>query len=649
MAAGPRELFAAVITVVVCCCTVQGAEGRRMELLHVDRKSKPTVQRTVSRPSAPVAKSPQNGAFRSPESISAMTRGGDSYGDRETEATVLQILWWLKGTQKVAPGRPEQGYWSGGASSLANTALAVLAFLAHGEYPGSNSPFEPDFGPVVERAVGYLVASVQPGDTIRMKGSDGNEYAFLMATYALCEAYGMTKDPDCGEAARLCLNRIVRGQSPTGGWDYKMNPASTRDDLSYAGWALQAIKAGKMAGVKVEGLDACLTKAVRGMKTRNFKNGGFSYVAGGNPTGLTATGCFIMQFLGYGREPEVAQALDYMREWTPSFEARTLATKSPGSAPQYYCYYATQCKFQAGMRLGAASKDEMAWRRWNAAMKKLFASSIQTLPDPVRDMQGREHRQGYVVNRDAHTSRPVMDSCLAALQLMVYYRYRPTAPGRTDVFDVPPPKPRPSAEPNPSLPEEDVSHPPSARDAGNAFSLDSFMGFAFGTEFGASVAAAANFEPLRVGRGNIHGDLLTIADVDEDSLGIARVEQRGRLRRPFRKFSEVRVWGRQGGALCAVELSCASDAFSTKALRLEELAKVCDLLSRKYGISFTRESGLARFRNDNVTITVRDEGELVLTVISRKVLNQEKIRAAQERRKSEDRERVGADVGSDML
>ena len=33
---------------------------------------------------------------------------------------------------------------------------------------------------------------------------------------------------------------------------------------------------------------------------------------------------------------------------------------------------------------------------------------------------------GHWENNDVHTSRPVMDTCLTALQLMVYYRYLPT-------------------------------------------------------------------------------------------------------------------------------------------------------------------------------------------------------------------------------
>jgi hypothetical protein len=33
---------------------------------------------------------------------------------------------------------------------------------------------------------------------------------------------------------------------------------------------------------------------------------------------------------------------------------------------------------------------------------------------------------GWWENKDHHTDRPVMDTCLAALQLMVYYRNLPT-------------------------------------------------------------------------------------------------------------------------------------------------------------------------------------------------------------------------------
>ncbi len=381
---------------------------------------KPAPQDSVAIIDSPVQMKSMVGS-RTPGSIGAATSGGAGYGDATTEACVMKVLWWLKHTQDT------NGSWKKG-NALANTALAVLTFLAHGEFLGSPSPYRKDFGPVVQNAIAYLLNAVtDTGPVVKMRGADGNEYAFLMATYALCEAYGMTKNPNCRDVAYRCLDRIVRGQSPTGGWDYKINPQSTRDDLSFAGWALQALKAGKMAGLEPEGLDECIKKAVKCLTTRNFKNGGFNYTAGGHPTGLTATGCLAMQLLGFGNRKEVTSALDYMRDWRPGFKGEEVcAAKSPGGSPQYYCYYATQCKYQAGMKQGATKSDEVAWHAWNLAMKKLYPSSIIDLPEKTKDWSGKEHKMGYFENTDAHSSRPVMDTCLAALQLMVYYRYLPT-------------------------------------------------------------------------------------------------------------------------------------------------------------------------------------------------------------------------------
>ena len=392
---------------------------------------KPAPQDTVAFVDSPVKMKSMTGS-RTPGSIGAATKGGAGYGDAITEATVLKCLWWLKARQD------KDGSWGGGQSRLANTALAMLTYLAHGEYPGSPSPYRKDFGPVVEKGVQWLVDALVPPTSqspARMKGADGNEYAFLIATYALCEAYGMTKNPNCKETAMVTLERIIKGQSPTGGWDYKINPSSTRDDLSFAGWALQALKAGKMAGLHPEGLDECIKKAVKCLKTRSFHQDSFTYCANArHHRGLTATGCLAMQLLGFSSEPEVRKALDYMRDWHPSFKkGATVADGGVGDniakdcpSPQYYCYYATQCKYQAGMRQGATKPDEQSWQKWNAEMKKLYPSAIKDLPDKVKDHTGKEHKQGYFENEDTWSSRPVMDTCLAALQLMVYYRYLPT-------------------------------------------------------------------------------------------------------------------------------------------------------------------------------------------------------------------------------
>ena len=372
------------------------------------------------------------------------TDGSDAkYGDPTTEAAVMKALRWLKKTQRT------DGSWAG--NPVSNTGLAVLCYLAHGEVPSRSR----EFGRTIELALDYLIAAqTGEGDEVRFRGADGNEYAFLIATYALSEAYGMTQNPNAKAAALKGLERIVRNQSPTGGWDYKLNRTSTRDDLSFAGWALQALKAGKMAGLHPDGLDACIKKAMKCLAQRNFKAGGFGYTAGGNPTGLTATGCLAMQLLGFGDQPEVKSALDYMRAWRPAFDRDKVDAKSPGACPQYYCYYAAQCKYQAGMKQGATPADLRTWQEWNTAMKALYPKTIITPNETVEGPDGRPKAIGYWKNADAHGSGDTMATCLCALQLMVYYRYLPTT--QAERRETPPRKAGPDRMPRELVVDVDI-------------------------------------------------------------------------------------------------------------------------------------------------------------------------------------------------
>lgn len=387
---------------------------------------KPATQDSVAFIKSPVTMRSMTGS-RSPGSIGAMTRGGAGYGDATTEACVLKALRWLKKTQT------ESGAWTG---DIANTALAVLAYLAHGETPASK-----EFGTTVEKAIQYLIdaQTIDGNGVCKFRGAGGTEYGYLICTYALCEAYGMTKNPNAKQAALIALDRIVKNQSPTGGWDYNMKKTSTRDDMSFEGWALQAVKAGKMAGLHPDGLDECIKKAIKCLKTRNFKNGGFNYCAGGAPTGLTATGCLCMQLLGYGDQQEVNAALDMMRGWLPVFEAKgglTAGGPTPGANPQYYCYYAAQCKYQAGMCQGATPANVKSWQDWNLAMKQVYPKTMKDAGTIV-GIDGKPKACGFW---DQGYNNPTMGTCLCALQLMVYYRYLPTTQtkaGRVEREDAP--------------------------------------------------------------------------------------------------------------------------------------------------------------------------------------------------------------------
>ena len=382
---------------------------------------KPAPQDSVALIKSPIQMKSMAGS-RNPGMRGQFLSGGTRYGDANTEAAVMKALRWLKKTQK------SDGSWSCGASSIAGAGFGILTFLAHGETPGSK-----EFGNTVERAMQYLIDSqvAHKDGGATYKGSDGHEYATLIATYALCEAYGMTRNPNAKIAAEKGMQRIIDNQSPTGGWDYGMVKTSTRDDMSYEGWALQALKAGKMAGLHPSGLEECIKKAIKCLKTRNFRNGGFNYTAGGGATGLTATGCLCMQLLGYTAEPEVKAALDTMRGWLPVFESKArleAGGPTPGSNPQYYCYYAAQCKYQAGMCPGAKPENLKSWQDWNVAMKKLYPTCMVD-DGTIEGLDGKPKPVAHWVFEDptcGGKNNTTMATCLCALQLMVYYRYLPT-------------------------------------------------------------------------------------------------------------------------------------------------------------------------------------------------------------------------------
>ena len=72
-------------------------------------------------------------------------------------------------------------------------------------------------------------------------------YAQGLATLALCEAYGMTRDEHVGAAARKAVAFIDRAQNPsTGGWRYYPGEPG---DTSVTGWQVMALKSAQLAGI----------------------------------------------------------------------------------------------------------------------------------------------------------------------------------------------------------------------------------------------------------------------------------------------------------------------------------------------------------------------------------------------------------------
>lgn len=315
-----------------------------------------------------------------------------------SESMVERALRWLKTRQQA------DGAWLQHKDAM--TALAVLTFLSHGERPGESA----EFGDTVLAGIQYLLRSQ------RADGTWPGNYEQPIATYALCEAYGMTLNPTVKAAAEKAVLAVLRGQHPSGGWDYGMKQ-SGRDDTSVMGWTAQALKAARVSNVLDDNelLDKACKLAVQGFLANAGPQGGFGYTEPG-AGGLSSVGTLCLQLLGSGRHEHVRKTLDLMDDWVLSWND----PKVPGKSPQYYFYYATQAKFFGG---GAR------WKTWNAAMVSEYAKAQKVVPKEQSgyvDAEGAPRAIGWWENADQHSDRPVMDTCLAAIQLMVYYRYLPT-------------------------------------------------------------------------------------------------------------------------------------------------------------------------------------------------------------------------------
>ncbi len=312
-------------------------------------------------------------------------------GDANTEAAVMRALRWLKTQQQP------NGAWKGGA-----TGLALLAYLAHGERPGDSSP---EFGDTVQKAIEYLCAHAKNLD--------------YFTTYALAEAYGMTLHPGVRDAAYTAIEKTISKQFKNGQWGNGDKP-----ELLQMTFNVLSLKAAKMAGLKVPGLDESMKLAVNGfMLQGNADRGGFQSDAFGPPganfrrsgTWHFMMGVFGMQYLGAGNETVVSKTLKLLDSlWPPA----TLGKNDIACCPVRSNYYSTMVYFNAGGE---------RWNRWNNSMKKIYCDGQTIIKGQYKDHNGVEQELGYWNCEDEHIGdQPLMPTVYIAQQLMIYYRFLPS-------------------------------------------------------------------------------------------------------------------------------------------------------------------------------------------------------------------------------
>jgi hypothetical protein len=328
---------------------------------------------------------------RSGATKDALLRAGG--GNTESEAAVARGLVWLSKVQKsdgrwAIDGEHKDDY-------IAATGIGLLPFLAAGQThkPGK----EQKYNKTVKNALTFLLGQLKNGHF----GSAGM-YSQAIATISICEAYGMTLDPQLKGPAQSAVNYIVAAQGKDGSWGYT---AGTEGDTSIVGWQIQALKSGKLSGLTVP--DEAFKKAGQFLdKVAGQSGATYGYRdksdAGGN---LTAVGLLSRQYMGWGpNNPSLGKGVEVLK---------TLSPKGPWN--MYYYYYATQVVHF----YGGKDWDDGKGGGWNPPMRDwLVATQVKAKGPNEGSWDPKEDTIGKAGGR-------LMTTALCLLTLEVYYRHLP--------------------------------------------------------------------------------------------------------------------------------------------------------------------------------------------------------------------------------
>jgi hypothetical protein len=333
----------------------------------------------------------------------------------QTEAAVQRALRWLQRVQQSNGSWNKAGTTSGGGNS-GYTGLALLTFLSNGQTPSSA-----EFGDTVARSIRFLVET-QTSDGLLRGGGGSQVYAHAIATYALAEAYTMTGNVLIREPLERAIRVIIRGQLANGGFP---GPSGTpsytyggggNSDNSVNAWHVQALKACVIAAqvhkMNIPELEPTLQKAMDGMllNSRAAGNGGlgFGYTSPGDHAILTPAGGLALHLAGRGRAREARAAIQSINErhnQPPRWGQDTSGGSYGGQINAWY--YAIQAIFHH-------NPDGRDFQRFNRGM----AESL------VTNQQQDGHWECFSAR--GPSQGPVYNTTMAALSLMVYYRYLPT-------------------------------------------------------------------------------------------------------------------------------------------------------------------------------------------------------------------------------
>ena len=319
-----------------------------------------------------------------------------------SEGAVAKGLEWLTKSQNA------DGSW-GPSYQAAMTGFALLAFLGHGETPGSA-----EYGATVQKGIDWLIENGSKHDgrlNMRDQFDQPGVYEHAIATYALAEYYTMTKDGRVVDLLKNAVGYILQGQGPDGGWMYAYDKSES--DTSVSCWQIQALIAAHLSGLNIDGVVSALDKAMLNLKRVQAEDGSFGYrKPQPGSYSLTGAGVFCTYLWKQDKDKSVREGIASLIKETEKKKGHPIEYKHE-TADLYAWYYNTQACFQVG---GGA------WQKWSSHYQLELVRN-QSLDGSWPHTAGKS--PGGELQRDPDGAGPCYRTCLCILMLEVYYRYLP--------------------------------------------------------------------------------------------------------------------------------------------------------------------------------------------------------------------------------
>ena len=312
-------------------------------------------------------------------------------GSDATEKAIIAAIEWLSKVQEEDGRWDTRKYQAETDYDVGGTALALLCYYGWGARHDQLGKYQNN----VKSALSWLLKQQREDGSLARRGM---MYSHAIATIALCEAYGITKDQQIKSAAVAAINYTINSQhQQRGGWRYSPGQDS---DTSVTGWQFMALHSARMAGIDIPERPFELARRWLDFAGGGEKGGLYGYQSPKDISrAMVATGMFCRQLdLVPPSNEKMVESANLMKRYP-------IRNNNPDL---YYVYYGTLALYQ---------HQGSIWEEWNNNLKEIL---------PEIQIKTGELAGSWDLSRsNTKGGGRIASTTLSILSLEVYYRILP--------------------------------------------------------------------------------------------------------------------------------------------------------------------------------------------------------------------------------